>query len=68
MQILKDLIPVLGNRDGSAKSIQLKANVKDAYSENLYVGMMREMRDIPELNNLYNNIVNVAERDTKNRK
>jgi alkylated DNA repair dioxygenase AlkB len=60
MQILKDLIPVLGNRDGSAKSIQLKANVKDAYSENLYVGMMREMRDIPELNNLYNNIVNVA--------
>ena len=60
MQILKDLIPVLGNRDGSAKSIQLKANVKDAYSENLYVGMMREMRDIPELNDLYNNIVNVA--------
>lgn len=60
MQILKDLIPVLGNRDGSAKSIQLKANVKDAYSENLYVGMMRELRDIPELNNLYNNIVNVA--------
>ena len=60
MQILKDLIPVLGNRDGSAKSIQLKANVKDAYSENLYVGMMREMRDTPELNSLYNNIVNVA--------
>jgi hypothetical protein len=61
MQILKDLIPVLGNRDGSAKSIQLKANVKDAYSENLYVGMMRELRDAnPELNALYNNIVNVA--------
>ena len=60
MQILKDLIPVPGNREGSAKSIQLKANVKDAYSENLYVGMMREMRDTPELNSLYNNIVNVA--------
>jgi alkylated DNA repair dioxygenase AlkB len=61
VQILKDLIPVLGNREGSAKSIQLKANVKDAYSENLYVGMMRELRDAnPELNALYNNIVNVA--------
>lgn len=61
MQILKDLVPVLGNRDGGAKSIQLKANVKDAYSENLYVGMMRELRDAnPELNALYNNIVNVA--------
>jgi len=60
IQILKDLVPVLGNREGSAKSIQLKANVKDAYSENLYVGMMREMRDTPELNDLYNNIVNVA--------
>ena len=61
MQILKDLSPVLGNRDGSAKSIELKANVKDAYSENLYIGMMRELRDAnPELNDLYNDIVNVA--------
>jgi hypothetical protein len=61
IQLLKDLSPVPGNREGSAKSIQLKANVKDTYSENLYVGMMRELRDAnPELNNLYNNIVNVA--------
>ena len=61
MQILKDLVPSLGTRENSAKSIQLKANVKDAYSENLYVGMMRELRDSnPELNALYNNIVNVA--------
>jgi hypothetical protein len=61
IQILKDLSPVLGNRDGSAKSIELKANVKDAYSENLYIGMMRELRDTnPELNDLYNDIVNVA--------
>lgn len=61
IQLLQDLSPVPGNREGSAKSIQLKANVKDAYSENLYVGMMRELRDAnAELNNLYNNIVNVA--------
>lgn len=61
MQILKDLSPVIGIREGGANSIQLKANVKDAYSENLYVGMMRELRDAnSELNALYNNIVNVA--------
>jgi hypothetical protein len=61
MQILKDLNPSLGNREGSAKSIELNVNVKDSYSENLYVGMMRELRDAnPELNSLYNNIVNVA--------
>lgn len=61
IKILQDLIPVIGNREGSANSIELKANVKDAYSENLYVGMMRELRDTnPELNALYNNIVNVA--------
>ncbi len=61
IQLLQDLSPVPGNREGSAKSIQLKANVKDTYSENLYVGMMRELRDTnAELNDLYNNIVNVA--------
>lgn len=61
IKILQDLVPVIGNREGSANSIELKANVKDAYSENLYVGMMRELRDTnPELNDLYNNIVNVA--------
>jgi hypothetical protein len=60
MQILQDLTPVLSSREGGANSIKLKVNTKDAYSENLYVGMMREMRDIPELNDLYNSIVNVA--------
>ena len=60
IKLLQDLVPVLSNREDGAKSIQLKANVKDAYNENLYVGMMRELRDIPELNSLYNDIVNVA--------
>jgi hypothetical protein len=60
IKLLQDLVPVLSNRENGAKSIQLKANVKDAYSENLYVGMMRELRDIPELNSLYNDIINVA--------
>ena len=61
MQLLQELVPAVGNREGGAQSIELKANVKDAYSENLYVGMMRELRDAnPELNSLYNDIVNVA--------
>jgi hypothetical protein len=60
IQLLQELVPAIGNREGGAQSIELKANVKDAYSENLYVGMMRELRDIPELNSLYNDIVNVA--------
>lgn len=61
IQLLQDLIPVLGNRPGSAQSIQLKSNPKDAYSENMYVGMMRELRDTnKELNALYNDIVNTA--------
>jgi hypothetical protein len=60
IQLLQELVPALGNREGGAQSIQLKANPKDVYSENLYVGMMRELRDIPELNSLYNDIINVA--------
>jgi hypothetical protein len=61
-QLLQDLIPVTGNREYSAKSITLKANIKDAYSENLYVGMMRELRDSnnEDLRELYNDIINVA--------
>ena len=61
IQLLQELVPAIGNREGGAQSIELKANVKDVYSENLYVGMMRELRDSnPELNSLYNDIVNVA--------
>ena len=61
IQLLQELVPAIGNREGGAQSIELKANVKDVYSENLYVGMMRELRDFnPELNSLYNDIINVA--------
>jgi len=61
-QLLQDLIPVLGNRELSAKSITIKANIKDAYSENLYTGMMRELRDSKnaDLVELYNDIINVS--------
>lgn len=61
-QLLQDLSPVPSNREQGAKTITLKANIKDAYSENLYTGMMRELRDSknPDLRELYNDIVNVS--------
>jgi hypothetical protein len=61
-QLLQDLVPVLGNREKSAKSITLKVNIKDANSENFYTGMMRELRDSGEkdLQDLYTNIINVS--------
>ena len=61
-QLLQDLTPVPSDREQGAKTITLKANIKDAYSENLYTGMMRELRDSknPDLRELYNDIINVS--------
>ena len=61
MQILKDLQIVSGDRVDGAKSVKLMANIKDAYDEDIYVGMMRELRDTnPELNQLYKDLVSVS--------
>lgn len=61
VQILRDLQIVSGDRVDGAKSVKLIANIKDAYDEDIYVGMMRELRDTnPELNQLYKNLVSVA--------
>lgn len=62
IQILKDLVPVSGNREGGAMSIKLNVNTKDAYDENLYTGMMRELRDSKQkdLQDFYKNLINVA--------
>lgn len=61
-QLLQDFTPVPSNREQGAKTITLKANIKDAYSENLYTGMMRELRDSKnaDLVELYNDIINVS--------
>jgi len=48
-----------GVYDGT-KTIRLKANIKDAYEENLMIGYMREMKAVPELRELYDDIVKVA--------
>ena len=45
IQLLKDLQVVPSERENGAKSVMLRANIKDAYDENLYVDMMRELRD-----------------------
>jgi len=61
-QLLQDFTPVPSDREQGAKTITLKANIKDAYSENLYTGMMRELRDSKnaDLQELYNDIINVS--------
>jgi hypothetical protein len=61
LQILQDLDIVTGNREGGAKSIKLTANTKAAYDENLYTGMMRELRDHDaNTNKLYTNLVKLS--------
>ena len=61
VQILRDLQIVSGDRVDGAKSVKLMANIKDAYDEDIYVGMMRELRDTnPELNQLYKDLVSVS--------
>jgi hypothetical protein len=58
MRLLQDLVPEESKKVDGAQTIKLKVNVKEAYDENLYVEMMRELREVePEL---YNNIVKVA--------
>jgi hypothetical protein len=60
MQILQQLTQAASDRVGGAKSVKLKANLKDAYDENLYTEMMRELRDNPATAKLYNNLVDLA--------
>jgi hypothetical protein len=62
LQILKDLVPATSIRVDGAKSIELKANLKDAYDENLYTGMLRELRDSGnlELNEFYHDLVTLS--------
>jgi hypothetical protein len=60
IEILQQLTQASSDRVGGAKSIKLKANLKDAFDENLYTDMMRELRDNPATNALYNKIVDLG--------
>jgi hypothetical protein len=59
-QILQDLVVVSAERPNSPKTIKLRANVKEAYDENMYIGMMRELRDDPNTNQLYKDLIKAA--------
>jgi hypothetical protein len=60
VKMLNELTVASPTRPDGTKSIKLKANLKNAYDENLYVEYMREMRDNPATNALYNDIVKLA--------
>ena len=61
IQILKELVPTSSDRVNGAKSIKLAANDRTPISDDIYTGMMRELRDTnTELNQLYKDIVKVA--------
>jgi energy-coupling factor transporter ATP-binding protein EcfA2 len=58
MKILNELHVVSSDRIGGAKSVRLRANVKDTYDENMYTDMMRELKIVePEL---YNGLLKLA--------
>ena len=60
VQIIEDLEVDSSGRIGGAQTIKLKVNEKIAYNENMYTGMMRELRDDPRTNALYKGIVRLA--------
>ena len=58
MKILNELQITSSDRLGGAKSIRLRANLKDAYDEDMYTDMMRELKLVePEL---YNGLLKIA--------
>jgi hypothetical protein len=46
MKLLQDLVPESSKKSDGAQTIKLKVNLKEAYDENLYVEMLRELREI----------------------
>jgi hypothetical protein len=59
-QILQDLVVVSAERPNSPKTIKLRANDKLAYTDDMYIGMMRELRDDPNTNQLYRDLIKAA--------
>ena len=60
VKILKDFVMESSGVMGGAKTVKLRANVKEVYDENLYIGYMREMKSHPQLRDLYNDLVRLA--------
>jgi predicted NAD-dependent protein-ADP-ribosyltransferase YbiA (DUF1768 family) len=59
LPILRQL-EVRFNRENGIHTVMLMANVKDAASENMYIGMMRELRNNPKTNQLYKDLVTLS--------
>lgn len=57
VKMVNDLIVASRGIVGGAKTVKLRANLREAYDENLYTGYMREMRDNPETADLYKELV-----------
>ncbi len=60
VKILKDFVMESSGVMGGAKTVKLRANVKEVYDENLYIGYMREMKSHPQLRDLYNDIIKLS--------
>lgn len=59
LPILRQL-EVRFNSETGIHTVMLMANVKDAASENMYIGMMRELRNNPKTNQLYKDLVTLS--------
>lgn len=61
MEILKVLESTPAIRENGPRSVKLSINLRnDAITEDIFTGYMRELRDNPGTNELYNNLVKVA--------
>lgn len=60
VKIINDLEVDSSGRIGGAQTIKLRVNDKSKDMQDMYTGMMRELRDDPRTNALYNGIVKLA--------
>lgn len=61
LSILRDLDIYLSEREGGAQTIKLGINNADAYDDNHYIGLMRELRDFnEETNQLYKDLILIS--------
>jgi hypothetical protein len=58
MKILNELQVVSSDRIGGAKSVRLRANLKDAFDTDMYTDMMRELKLVEP--DLYNGLVKLS--------
>ena len=60
MKILRDLVVESTPLPDGTFTVKLRSNPKEAFDENLYIGYMRELRDNPDTNALYKDLVKIA--------